>query len=248
MSYKLKLDVFEGPLDLLLYLIKKNDIEISDIPISQVTEQYMHYIEMMKILDLEQAGDFLVMAATLMQIKSKMLLPPDPDEDEGADPRNELVQRLDEYQRFKEIADELKDREIQRRDFFPRLVDEDNRQKLIDDAKEIYFEANLFDLITALSEALKKVPEDVLHEIINEEFTVEQKIHEILHQLLDSSQLFISKLFEKAKTKVEMIVTFLAVLELIRLKEIKIIQKRVFDEIEIQRNKDNIIPADESQN
>src|SRR5262245_61642540 len=110
-TYKLKLDMFEGPLDLLLYLIKKNDIDIQNIPIAKVTEQYMAYIEMMKMLDLELVGDFLVMAATLMHIKSKMLLPPDPAEvAEAVDPRDELVQRLSEYKRFKEIAEELQQR------------------------------------------------------------------------------------------------------------------------------------------
>ena len=112
MSYKLKLDIFEGPLDLLLYLIKKNDIDICNIPIASVTEQYLQYIEMMKMLDLEVVGDFLVMAATLMQIKSRMLLPPDPTEvAPQEDPRDELVKRLQEYQRFKEIADALKEKE-----------------------------------------------------------------------------------------------------------------------------------------
>src|SRR3990167_8150940 len=114
MSYKLKLDVFEGPLDLLLFLIKKNDIDITDIPISQITEQYMEYITMMKMLDLDIVGDFLVMAATLMQIKSKMLLPPDPTEEEAEeeDPRDELIRRLQEYKKFKEIADALKEKEL----------------------------------------------------------------------------------------------------------------------------------------
>jgi segregation and condensation protein A len=113
MGYKLKLDIFEGPLDLLLYLIKRNDIDISDIPITEITAQYMEYIEVMKMLDLDIIGDFLVMAATLMQIKSRMLLPPDPNE-EGEemeeDPRDELVRRLQEYKRFKEIAEALKEK------------------------------------------------------------------------------------------------------------------------------------------
>ena len=108
MSYKIKLEMFEGPLDLLLYLIKKNDIDIADIPITEVTEQYMQYIEMMKLLDLEIVGDFLVMAATLIHIKSKMLLPPDPlcEEEEDIDPRAELAQRLQEYQKFRQVADD----------------------------------------------------------------------------------------------------------------------------------------------
>ncbi len=246
MTYKLKLDVFEGPLDLLLYLIKKDDIDITDIPIAEVTDQYLQYIEMMKILDLNVVGDFLVMAATLMHIKSKMLLPPDPNAEEGEeeDPRDELVRRLHEYKKFKEVAGVLKTREEDRQDLFPRVVDEQTTEKLKEDSKEIYFEANLFDLINALSDALKKVPEEVIHEIIQEEFTIEQKIHDILHCLLEQDSTKLKTVFEKARNKVEMIVTFLAVLELIRLKEIKAVQKNVFGDIEILRNKDNMVPAD----
>lgn len=246
MGYKLKLDLFEGPLDLLLYLIKKNDINISDIPITEITEQYMEYIEMMKMLDLDIVGDFLVMAATLMQIKSKMLLPPDPceEEEEEEDPRDELVRRLQEYKKFKEIADALKDKELKRKDFFSRVVDEEEQQRLRDDAKEVYFEASLFDLINALSDAMNKAPEEIIHEIITEEYTVDEKIHDILHCLLDESNVTLNGLFRKAKSKIEMIVTFLAILELIRLKEIKAVQRRTFDDIELLRNTDNMEPSD----
>lgn len=248
MNYKLKLDIFEGPLDLLLFLIKKDDIDITNIPISRITEQYMQYIEMMKVLNLDIVGDFLVMAATLMQIKSKMLLPPDPSEVCPEDPRDELVRRLEEYQRFKEIADELKEREIERRNLFSRELTEDASQKMIDDAREVYYEASLFDLINALSEALKRTPEEVIHEIVKEEFTVEQKIHEILHLLLVTSNVTLSDIFAKSKSKVELIVSFLAILELIRLKEIKAVQLELFGSIEIQRNKDNLTPAPIDEN
>src|SRR5882672_7627272 len=126
MSYKLRLDIFEGPLDLLLYLIKKEDIDICNIPIAQITEQYLEYIEMMKMLDLDVVGDFLVMAANLMQIKSKMLLPPDPlAGPEIVDPRQELVDRLKEYEQFKLIAEGLKSKELHRQSLFGRLVDEE---------------------------------------------------------------------------------------------------------------------------
>lgn len=249
MGYKLKLDIFEGPLDLLLYLIKKNDIEISDIPITEITQQYMEYIEMMKLLDLDVVGDFLVMAATLMQIKSRMLLPPDPIEEEETeeDPRDELVRRLQEYKRFKDVADELKEKETRQKDFFARNIDEEEKKQLVNDAKEVFIEASLFDLISALSSALNKAPEEILHEIITEEFTVEQKIHDILHFLLEKSQISLTNLFKNAKSKMEMIVTFLAILELIRLKEIKAVQKRTFDDIEIFRNTGNIVPQESSQ-
>ncbi len=250
MSYKLKLDVFEGPLDLLLFLIKKNDIEIKDIPISKITEQYLQYIDMMKMLDLDIVGDFLVMAATLMQIKSRMLLPPDPVDDntQVVDPRDELVQRLLEYNRFKEIASDLQQKENYRQDLFSRALDEEKAKQLRDDAKEVYVDTSLFDLITALTDALKKIPEDKLHEVIRDEFTVEQKIHDVLHFLIDKPQIQLSELFGKARSKGEVIVTFLAVLELIRLKEVRVVQKKLFDEIEVWRNKENMIPPTASSN
>ncbi|MCB9758160.1 MAG: segregation/condensation protein A [Candidatus Omnitrophica bacterium] len=243
MSYKLKLDTFEGPLDLLLFLIKKNDIDICDIPIVKVTDQYLEYIDMMKMLDLEIVGEFLVMAATLLQIKSRMLLPPDPAglEEEEIDPREQLVERLQEYRVFKEIAEQLKGKEGERQNFFTRQVDEEARKELENDAKEVYFEASLFDLINAFSAALSKIKDEKVYEVAKEEFTVEQKIHDILHTLLKKSRLLLTDIFSQAKSKVEMIVSFMAILELIRLKEIVVAQKRLFSDIEVLRNRENVI-------
>ena len=140
MSYKFQLDMFEGPLDLLLYLIRKNEVNIYDIPVTQITEQYLECIEMMKMLDLDGIGEFLVMAATLLQIKSRMLLPPDPNEkEEPDDPRMELVRRLEEYQRIKEAAEELRLRAEKRSDLFTRRVDAEALNELTDDSKEVFF-------------------------------------------------------------------------------------------------------------
>ena len=249
MSYKLKLDVFEGPLDLLLYLIKRNDLDICDIPIAEVTEQYLEYIEMMKMLDLEVVGEFLVMAATLIQIKSRMLLPPDPstEEVEEEDPRDELAKRLQEYKIFKEIAEQLKTKEQERQKLYPRQQDEETKKELHEDAKEVYFEANLFDLITAFSKALAKFKDQEVYEVEQEEYTVEKKIHTILHGLLQRTSMLLTDFFLSSRNKMEVIVTFMAVLELIRLKEIKVVQKRLFSDIEVVRNTDNIIIADDTQ-
>jgi segregation and condensation protein A len=248
MSYKLKLEIFEGPLDLLLYLIKKNDLNVCDIPIAQVTQQYMEYIEMMQMLNLDIVGDFLVMAATLMQIKSRMLLPPDPSEvAQEEDPRDELVQRLMEYKQFKEIAQELREKESFRQDLFARNVDETETQRLREEAKEVYLDVSLFDLIAAFKKALNKVSNKAVYEVARDEFTVEKKIHDILHLLLEQSQILLTELFGKARSKMEIIVTFMAILELIRLKEIKVIQKNVFGEIEIMRNKENLVPVEDDQ-
>ncbi|MBU1852515.1 MAG: segregation/condensation protein A, partial [Candidatus Omnitrophica bacterium] len=170
MSYKVKLEIFEGPLDLLLYLIKKSELDIYDIPIASITEQYLEYLELMRMLDLNIAGEFLVMAATLIHIKSKMLLPVEEKEvlpEEEEDPREELVRRLLEYKRFKEAAGVLQDLEGQRKEMFTKVGTvgpEDSGQQ--------FFEASLFDLITALTRVLKDVPKDVFQEIVKDEFTV----------------------------------------------------------------------------
>lgn len=233
MSYKVKLEVFEGPLDLLLYLIKKNEIDIYDIPISTITEQYLEYLELMRMLDLNIAGEFLVMAATLIHIKSKMLLPPDETEiltEEEEDPREELVRRLLEYKKFKEVAGVLQDLEGQRKKMFTRDIPFEV------EPGEVFFEASLFDLITALTRVLKDVPKEVFQEIVKDEFTVEQKVHDLLHMLVKNQVLSLFELFKAAKNKLEIIATFLAVLELIRLKEILIVQKQKFSDIEIIRN------------
>jgi segregation and condensation protein A len=244
MNYKIRLDIFEGPLDLLLYLIRKNDLDITEVAISEVTEQYLSYIDMMKMLDLDVVGDFLVMAATLMQIKSRVLLPRDPEGIQSAneDPRDELVRRLNEYKRFKEIAEDLQEKELVRRDLFSRSVCEEDRQKIREDSREVVVDSSLFDLISALSEALRKAPDNTVHEIAKEEYTVEQKIHDILHRLLDRDGLVLQQLFREAGSRSEMIVTFLAVLELIRLKEVKVVQLQSFGDIEILRNKENMQP------
>lgn len=244
MNYKIQLEKFEGPLDLLLYLIKKNDIDVCDIPIAEVTEQYMEYIEMMKMLDLDIVGDFLVMAATLMQIKSRMLLPPDPlAENPDADPRDELVQRLQEYQRFKQIADQLKSKEAHRQDLFQRIVDQEQLERMKEESQEVTVEATLFDLINALNGALKKVQVKKSYEIKEEEYTVDGKIHTIVHLLLDQPRISLSELFSRTSSKIEAIVTFIAVLELIRLKEVVAIQRRQFEDIEIVRNAAHEAPS-----
>ncbi len=245
MTYKLKLDMFEGPLDLLLYLIKKDDIDIYDIPIAKVTEQYLEYIEMMKMLDLEIVGEFLVMAATLIQIKSKMLLPPDPSEvaEEDLDPRDELVRRLLEYKKFKEVAEDLKLKESARQDLFIRNPDPAKTQELIEDAKEVFYEVSLFDLITSLSKMLSQAKESPTYDIKQEEYTVEEKIHDILHLMVSRTKVKFTELFSKATSKSEIIVTFMAILELIRLKEIVALQNALFDEIEIVGNREKMVPV-----
>lgn len=243
MSYKIKLEIFEGPLDLLLYLVKKDHLNIYDIPIAQVTEQYLQYLELMQLLNLNIAGEFLVMAATLTQIKSKMLLPAEESQEAETeeDPRAELVKRLLEYEKFKEIAQNLREKEVAQSDVFRRPKAQGAE---LPQESQGYFEASLFDLITAFSKALEDIPKELFYEVIKDEFTIEDMIHKILHMLLDMPAVYLCDLFKKAKNKLEIIVTFLAVLELIRLKEIIARQKGIFQEIEIIRNKENIVPDD----
>ncbi|MFC1594510.1 segregation and condensation protein A [Candidatus Omnitrophota bacterium] len=239
MSYKIKLEFFEGPLDLLLYLIKKSEINIYDIPIARVTEQYMQYIELMKLLDLDIIGDFLVMAATLIQIKSRMLLPQEEvAEEEEEDPRAELVKRLLEYQKFKEAATQLRERETKQKDFFIRPPDRQTKEEYQE--KEVYFEASLFDLISAFSNALKDIPKEAFYEIIKDEYTVDEKIHDLLHMLLLKPEVNIHDLFKKSRNRMEIVAYFLGILELIRLKEIVVVQKQLFGDIQIVRNLSNI--------
>ncbi|MBL7069636.1 MAG: segregation/condensation protein A [Candidatus Omnitrophica bacterium] len=242
MSYKIKLEVFEGPLDLLLHLIKKEEIDIYDIPIAMITQQYLEYLEFMKLLDLNIAGEFLVMAATLMHIKSKMLLPQPQMEEEAEeeDPRAELVKRLLEYKKFKEAATELYHRGARQSDYFARgvtLPDTDSSGQ-----KEEYFEANFFDLITAFNKVMKEVPKKLFHEVVKDEYTIEEKIHDIFHLLVKKPSLSFYSLLKKAKNKTEIITIFLAILELIRLKEIVVKQSKVFGDIRVERNRELMTP------
>lgn len=242
MTYKVKLELFEGPLDLLLYLVKKDHLNIYDIPMAEVTDQYMKYLGLMQLLDLNIAGEFLVMASTLLQIKSKMLLPAEEAEPEtqDEDPREELVKKLLEYEKFKQLAEELRQREVKQQEVFKRPNAEAGFD--IPGGNETYFEASIFDLINAFSKALKDVPKDLFYEVIKDEWTIEEKTHQLLHLLLIESSVKISRLFNEAKNKLEIIVIFLAILELIRMKEIIALQKDMFEEIELSRNKENIIP------
>ena len=244
MSYKVKLDVFEGPLDLLLYLIQKEEVDIYDIPIAKVTDQYLEYLELMQLLDLNIAGEFLVMAATLMHIKSKMLLPPDHTEqvEEEEDPRAELVRRLLEYKKFKEAASELSHMESHQKHFFARvgsLVPPEETK-----SEDEFFEASLFDLITAFTKVLKDIPKETFYQVIKDEFTVSEKIHDILHMLVDKKMLLFTDLFKVAKNKFEIVTIFLALLELIKIKEVIVGQVMPFGEIEIIRNTESIKPAE----
>ena len=230
-SYTVRLDMFEGPLDLLLHLIRKNEINVFDIPIALITEQYLEYLKMMKELNLDIAGDYLLMASTLLQIKSKMLLPVSSEEEEEGeeDPRAELVRRLLEYQRYKEAASELERRPMKDRDFFVRSVPEDATEP-----QEERFEVNLFELLEAFRQVLARVKSESVHEVQLEPITVEEKIEQILSLLQkEKRSIAFHHLFPENVTRPVVVVTFLAILELVKTRLVRVFQMAPFDTIRI---------------
>jgi segregation and condensation protein A len=220
---------FEGPLDLLLHLIKRDEIDIYDIPISHITQQYLAYIQLMRALDLEVAGEFLVMAATLMRIKAKMLLPlpaTTEEEDEG-DPREELVQRLVEYRQFKEAAGQLKEREAERRRRYERgMVAGDDEAGPLPLAP-----VTLFDLLDALNRVLARVPDAQVYEVQGEVWDVDDKMAMIATAVAERGSVPFAELLMRCRARGEMIVTFVALLELIKLGQVGVIQEQAFGEI-----------------
>jgi segregation and condensation protein A len=227
-SYRVKLEIFEGPLDLLLYLIKKDEIDIYDIPIAHITEQYLAYLELMQELDISVAGDFLVMASTLIYIKSKMLLPPDPnidgEEDLNEDPRAELIERLLEYQKFKSAAQMLYSRgEIESACY--------TRGQIETDGSNPEVSATLFDLLRVFREVLKRAEAQIEMEIARDEMTIAEKLAQIHSMLEERERINVRELFEMSRSKRELIITFLALLELVKEWKIYLIQSGLFGDI-----------------
>lgn len=227
MTYKIKLDIFEGPLDLLLHLIKKNEVDVYDIPISIITEQYLEYLDILKTLNLDVAGEFILMASTLVHIKSKTLLPPPPEgEEEGEehDPRAELVKKLLEYQRFKEAAAELAQRPLLGRDVFTgggaSAIDESE----LTETDGALVNVSIFDLMEALKEVLKNIPKDYTITMDTEKFRVVDKINMVLETLEEKKSVTFASFFQTGGSRGEIIVTFLAMLELCKLIMIRIHQ------------------------
>ena len=224
---RIKTPAFEGPFDLLLHLIRENKIDIYDIPISVITSQYLEYIEIMKELNLEIAGDFLVMAATLIQIKSRMLLPPDEEtpSEEQEDPRRELVERLLEYQRYKDAALDFRTKEDEWLKVFHRepLSDEDEGELYL-------FDLSLFDLLDAFRKILDKAPSEIVS-ITKETLTVKNRMSMMMEIIEEHEAVRFEDLFKEGITKIHLIVTFLALLELIRLGLARAYQEREFGNI-----------------
>jgi segregation and condensation protein A len=236
MDYAIKLDIFEGPLDLLLHLIKKNEIDIYNIPIALITEQYLHYLNMIKSLNLDLAGEYLVMAATLIHIKSKMLLPvpQEPsDEESEDDPRFELIKQLLEYQTFKEAAADLGERPLLERDVFVRSAPWPAEIGKSDTEEEELIEVSIFELIEAFHHLVSRIDKKELLEIDLEKMSITDIINDVMERLTREKNLTFDELIGEKKSRRNVIYTFLAILELIKLKMIKAYQTSAFGVIRV---------------
>jgi segregation and condensation protein A len=234
MSYKVKLKIFEGPMDLLLHLIVKHEIDIYDIPIALITREYLEYLDLMTTLNLDVAGEFLVMAASLTQIKSRMLLPPeeaDQDEEGGVDPRQELVERLLEYKKYKEASLDLKGQENLWIDTYAHGAHDNIKEE----QELVLVNLNLMDLIEAFRKVLDRPAAGGIHEITVEAMTIKEKITWIMETLDNYDSIRFEDLFSGRPERTEIIVTFLALLEIIRLRLVRIEQGERFGPIRVQK-------------
>ena len=243
-DYKVNLDVFEGPLDLLLYLIRREELDIYDIPIEHITKQYMDYLDLMRQLNLDVAGEFIVMAATLMVIKSRMLLPVDRraveegEDEEWVDPRLDLVRQLIEYKKFKDAAGRLAEYEILVQESFDYGGGRPKFEKTAADAADALAHVDMFDLLTAFQDVLARLNEVPKEELKGMRWSVPDKMDLILNRAKSDGQLAFSHLFTPQSPRGEVIVTFLALLELLRQHRIIVYQNAAFHEITVLPSKE----------
>jgi segregation and condensation protein A len=224
MDYEVKLAIFEGPLDLLLHLINKNEVDIFDIPIATITDQYLGYLELMKTLNINVAGDFLIMASTLIHIKSKMLLPGSHEEDDEEDPRTEIMRPLLEYIQFKEIAEAFSEREILDRDVFARTVIPYFQDGLT--AEEPELNVSLFQLIDAFKRIVDQRLPGAKLTVQPEQWSVKDKTELIIARLKEKGAMFFREIFSEDRTVPEFVVTFLALLELVHMGLVRVFQPK----------------------
>jgi segregation and condensation protein A len=235
--YKVKLPVFEGPFDLLLYLIKKNELDIYDIPIAEITRQYLEYIQLIHLLDLEIAGEFIEMVATLMLIKSRMLLPHSSDtpEEEIADPRRQLVLQLLEYKKFKEASKSFQEFEENRLKLYPRQVEslKQNYLKLYEEENDPSVDATLFDLLTAFKKALDNMPKITVHQVKVLKVTLEEQVTFLIDKMKGKKYILFGELQPFLNEKIIVIVTFIAILDLMRVGLLSAKQVEAFSDIRL---------------
>ena len=247
-EYKVQFEVFEGPLDLLLYLIKKEEVDIYEVNLTKLATQFIEYIDLMRAFDLEVAGEFVVMASTLMYIKSRELLPVEQQvvveaEEEGEDPRWELIRQLVEYKKFKDAAAQLQTLEERQGNVFPRVP---GKIEFHAEAAPAKPEVGIFDLLNAVNSVLRRFQEKTAgtREIYEDKWTVSEKIEFILKLIAERGSVKFSELFESAANRAEVVCTFLALLELIRLKQLACVQPEPFAEIEITHAVVSAVPAE----
>jgi len=239
--YKIKLPIFEGPFDLLLYLIRKNEIDIYDIPIAEITRQYLEYLKLIQLLDLEVAGEFIEMIATLMLIKARMLLPhpADMSEEELEDPRRELVMQLLEYKKYKEAAENLRGFQEDQRKLFPRHTEPIRKSfEKPDDGDDFEIDATLFDLLSAFKRALDNMPKITVHQVKVLKITIEDQVKFMINQIGDKKHILFSQLQKHIREKITLIVTIMAILDLMRLGFISAKQSQAFEEIRLVASPD----------
>lgn len=230
-SYQVDLDVFSGPLDLLLYLIRKEEVDIYDIPIARITNQYLKYIELMSTLNLEVAGEFILMAATLIRIKTRLLLPHDPDLPDEEDPRVELIQALMEYRRYKEAGEVLRERAlIEEQNFVPP-----NPVGKIQGRVDLEPVTTLYDLLTAFHDVLKTRTEEPVHEVTQTEIRVEDRMRLVIQALRREEYASFARFFADSRRRLVAVVTFIALLELARTQRIVMYQSQPFAELRVYR-------------
>ncbi|MBC8197433.1 MAG: segregation/condensation protein A [Candidatus Marinimicrobia bacterium] len=235
MDYRIKLQNFEGPLDLLLFFISRDKLNIYDIPIHKITNEFLKYIEMMKLLKIEVAGEFILMASILMRIKSKMLLPkPELEDDEDIeDPRLDLVQQLLEYKRFKKAGHELeKSQEIHNLSFSKGINEKIKHQE--ESLDEVMRNVTLVDLLSMFDKLMRDLPEQNIYELNAEEYNISTELEVIRSQFMNIKKLPFLHLFQNIVTKLKVVVTFMAILEMIQNKELNILQEKVFGEIQLE--------------
>lgn len=217
MSYKIKLHQFEGPLDLLLFFIKRDELDIKDIPISKITKEFLDYINILQYLDLEIAGDFIVMAAELMQIKVKMLLPREPGSEDEQDPRAELVRRLLEYKRFREVTDQLSSLELEQRKLsFRKTFHQDEKKIPLEDQEEGLKDITMYKLITAFKRAMDRAPRRIYHDIELMNITIDEQMSYIVDFFRARDEGTFLELVSHMTEKIRIIVTIIALLELMK--------------------------------
>ena len=230
-DYRVDLAVFHGPLDLLLYLIRKEEVDIYDIPVAKITRQYLKYIELMQTLNLEVAGEFVLMAATLIRIKARWLLPRDENDTDEPDPREELIQALMEYKKYKEAGEILREKAIlEERNFVP-----DSPVEKIDPRIDEYSDITLFDLISAFKDVIEARREETFHEVDTEDYTVEQRMEFIMKTLSNEECATFTQLFSDIPRRIVAVVTFIALLELTRARRVVLAQSKPFAQLRVYR-------------